>query len=230
MFLALLLILALVSCAPLEKGLGFFNKEEMSASTIAAGLREALEQGTGNAVARLGRKGGYGNSRSFYIPAPPELEKVTRTLRKIGLGSLVSNFEARMNRGAELAAAKAKPVFWKAIRQMSFRDAKGILTGPDTAATDYFEKTIGSELKALYRPVVARELNNVGALRAYSEIVKQYNALPMTQKPALDLESYATDKALAGLFALVAQEEKKIRHDPAARTTELLRQVFGETP
>ena len=220
--------LCLAGCSELEQGFKMLNGGELSLSTISAGLRQALEKGTGNAVAELSRAGGYADNRALRIPAPPELDRVAQTLRKVGLGALVDNFESKMNRGAEQAAARAKPVFWRAIREMSFADAKGILSGGETAATDYFRATIGDDLAKLYKPIVTKAMEGVGAVTAYNDLVKRYNALPLTKKPVLDLESYATQKAMDGLFSVVAREEKAIRENPAARTTDLLRKVFAK--
>ena len=227
----LALVLALSGCETLQLGeaaLGLLQPgKELSVETIALGLKEALLKGTEEAVAQLSEKGGYADNELLRIPVPQELEKVSKTMRKIGLGGLVDTFEEKMNTGAEQAAAKVKPVFWGAIKRMSFADAKGILTGGEAAATDYFRAAIGGELRSVYAPIVSKQLNSVGAVRAYNDLVARYSALPLVKKPSLDLEDYATDKALAGLFSVMAQMEKKIREDPAARTTELLRRVFG---
>lgn len=200
---------------------------ELSAETVGSGLKEALIKGTEDATAKLSKKGGYADNNLLRIPVPQELAGASSTMRKLGLGGMVDTFETKMNAGAEQAAAKAAPVFLSAIRQMSFKDAKGILSGGDTAATDYFRKTISGELTTVYKPIVQEQLASVGAVRAYSDLVARYSALPLVKKPTLNLEDYATGKALDGLFTAVGEEEKRIRKDPAARTTDLLRKVFA---
>jgi hypothetical protein len=207
---------------------GVGRGEPLSLETVVAGLREALEVGTGSAVKTVSRRGGYFQNAAIRIPMPAELEKPAATLRGIGLGSQVDAFEAKMNEAAEEAAKQAAPVFVGAIRQMTFDDARKILDGGDTAATDYFRGKTTEPLKGLYRPKVRGEMEKVGAVKAYNEMMKDYLKLPLVPKPKLDLDEYVTDRALAGLFDTVAGEERKIRRDPAARTTELLRKVFAK--
>ena len=200
---------------------------ELDINTIASGLKEALKVGTERASGQLAKKGGYSSDPLLRIPVPPELEKVASTMRKVGLGALVDTLEGKMNTAAETAAGKAKPLFWDAIKQMTFQDARNILQGDDTEATDYFRAKIGGRLRDMYGPIVEQHLNSVGAVKTYNQLVDRYAALPFTKKPSFDLESYATEKALDGLFSVLAVEEKRIRENPAARTTELLRRVFA---
>ncbi len=200
----------------------------LNLETIISGLKEALMKGTEGAVTQLSSQGGYYDDKLLHISVPNELEKVSSMMKKIGLGSLVDTFEKKMNTGAEQAAAQAKPVFWNAIRAMNFQDAKGILNGGETAATDYFRSTIGEELRHVFAPIVAKQLNSVGAVRAYNDLMTRYSAIPLVKKPSFDLQEYTTEKTLDGLFSVVAHEEKQIREDPAKRTTELLRRVFGD--
>jgi hypothetical protein len=149
-------------------------------------------------------------------------------LRTLGLGSLVDDFESKMNLAAEQAAAQATPVFVGAIRQMTFADAKNILSGKETAATDYFREKTSAQLRDLYKPIVATYTAQSGAARAYKALVERYNQIPLVPKPqSASLDDYVTDKAIGGLFSVLANEEAKIRKDPAARTTQLLRTVFG---
>ena len=133
-----------------------------------------------------------------------------------------------MNRAAERAAGEATDVFWQGIRQMTFHDAVGILNGGDTAATEYFERTTRGTLRARFEPIVSDKMDEVGLVRSYDRLIGRYEAIPFTAKPSFDLRSYVTDKSLDGLFAVLAEEERKIRTDPAARVTPLLRKVFGE--
>ncbi len=202
------------------------TKKELGVNTIIAGLKEALIKGSEEASNQLSKKGGYTNNKLLHIPVPEEFKKVSKTMRQIGLGSLVDDFECKMNAGAEQAAGQIKPIFGKAIQEMSFNDARQILNGNNTAATDYFRRTIGKNLRQLYAPVVQKQLNSVGAIRAYNDLLSQYSTIPFVKQPKLNLEEYVVDKAINGLFDVIAQKEQWIREDPAARTTEILRRVF----
>ncbi|MDT8390009.1 MAG: DUF4197 domain-containing protein [Lentisphaeria bacterium] len=216
---------------PITETLGLLSSDstgELSVNTIVAGLKEALQKGTDSAVSQLSAAGGFTDNPSLRIPLPEQLDGAASALRKVGLGSLVTGFEDKMNLGAEKAVAKAKPVFWQAITNMSFDDAKSILQGGDTAATEYFRKVTSDDLRGAFAPIIGGQLESVGAVRAYNDLVTRYTALPFTKKPTLDLEGYATDKALDGLFSAIANEEKAIREDPVARTTDLLKKVFGK--
>ena len=206
---------------------GLSGRQELTLETIVAGLREALSVGTQNATSTLAQKGAYAKSQTLRIPLPQQLEKMASTLRTIGLGTQVDAFEARMNEAAEMAAAKAGPVFLDAIKSMTFADAKNILQGGDTAATDYFRRTTSSRLQSLYMPVVEAKLKETKAVDVYNALSDRYSKIPLVPKPSFRVEEYVTDSALTGLFSVIAQEERRIREDPAARTTALLRKVFG---
>ena len=199
----------------------------LSLETIVAGLREALAVGTQNTVNLTGKEGGYALNQRLRIPVPAELETVAKTLRTLGFGSMVSDFEGKMNAAAEQAAAQAAPVFLGAIREMTFADAKAILSGPDTAATDYFRAKTSAQLRDLYAPIVRQAMEKVGAVTAYNNLLARYQQIPLVPKPKFTVESYVSEKGIDGLFTILADEERKIRQDPAARTTELLRRVFG---
>lgn len=196
-------------------------------ATIVDGLREALHVGTQRTVASTSRPDGFFANPRIRIPMPPDLAKVAKTLRSAGLGSHVEEFELAMNRAAEQASGEAVEVFWGALKRMTFADARGILQGEDDAATAFFRRTAGEELRARFHPVVAAKMSELGYVRKYDELVRMYTALPLTTKPAFRPEDYVTDRALDGLFTILADEEKRIRDDPAARTTALLRRVFG---
>ena len=220
--------LLLAGCSAADWSLDALNRREpLSLETIVAGLREALEVGTGNAVRAASRRGGYGQNPAIRIPMPTELEKMAATLRGVGLDAQVDAFEEKMNEAAEEAAKQATSVFVGAIRDMTFDDARQILNGGETAATDYFRRKTSEPLKGLYRPAVREQMEKVGLVKAYNDLLKHYLKLPLVPKPKLDLDEYVTDRARAGLFDTVAGEERKIRRDPAARTTELLRRVFA---
>ncbi len=195
--------------------------------TVAAGLREALRIGAERTVTRTSALDGFLGNPSLRIPVPDKLDSAARTLRKIGLDRQVDEFETAMNRAAEKASREAIGVFWEAISAMTLPDAMGILRGGDTAATEYFEERTSATLRERFRPIVAEKMEQVGLYRVYGRLMDRYTQLPLVSEPVIDLDAYVTDEALAGLFSVLAQEERKIREDPAARTTELLRRVFG---
>lgn len=195
--------------------------------TFAAGLKEALDIGTRNAVAAVAREDGYFGDARIRIPLPEKLEDAGKILRKVGMGDRVDEFILSMNRAAEKAAPRAGDIFMDAIRDMTVVDAYGIVRGDETAATDYFRQRTWDDLYALFRPVVTRSMAQSGVVQSYRRMMERYNALPLVKPVDVDIEGYVTDEALRGLFFMVAEEEKKIRRDPAARVTELLRKVFG---
>jgi hypothetical protein len=235
--LSLLLLLSslfLASCETLNPELAgavlkplLGGNQELSLETITAGLREALQVSTRNSVAQTSKEGGFQDNPRLRIPMPEKLDKLGKALRTVGLGSVVDDFERRMNIAAEQAAAKATPVFIDGIRQMTFADAKAILKGDDTAATDYFRRVGETRLQETFRPIAAAQMEQVGAVSAYNKLLDAYRKLPFATEPQFSLEEYVTNKAVDGLFVVLADEEKKIRQDPAARTSELLRRVFG---
>lgn len=200
---------------------------ELSLDTVVAGLKEALTVGTKQAVATTSKQGGFAQNPALRLVTPPELQSVTSRLRTIGLGGLVDQFEGQMNLAAEQASARATPVFVDAVKQMTFADAKGILNGGPTAATDYFRRATETRLQAEFEPIVERRMGELGVVRTYNDLMDRYAAIPFTRKPEFNLTDYVTGKSLDGLFATLAQEEAKIRQDPAARTTALLQRVFG---
>lgn len=199
----------------------------LDASTIVAGLKEALEVGTQNAVRITSQPDGFLGNPRIRIPTPPRLQTMTGALRKVGLGNKVDEFEVSMNRAAERAAGEATQVFLDAIRQMTIADAKRILDGNDTAATEYFQRTTSGPLGARFTPIVNAKMQEVGLNRIYGDLKTRYNALPLVQPLTFDLTTYVVDESLDGLFLMLGEEEKRIRRDPAARVTELLRKVFG---
>ena len=194
---------------------------------MANGLKEALIKGISNGSDIVSQLDGYFKNPEIKIPFPPDVKKVEDRLRQIGLGSEVDKFVMTLNRGAEDAAKEAKPIFIAAIRQMTIQDAWGILKGEPDAATQYLKRTTSVLLKDKFKPVIKNSLQKVNATKYYSDIVTRYNQIPMVQKVNPELDDYATDKAIEGLFLMIAKEEKNIRANPAARTTELLKRVFG---
>lgn len=201
----------------------------LTSSEVETGLREALIKGVSVGSDEVSKVGGYLNNPKIKIPFPPEIQKVENTLRDIGMGSLVDDFVATLNRGAEEAAKEAKPVFISAIRQMTIGDAYAILRGSEDEATQYLKRTTTSELTAKFQPIIHNALEKTGATRHYSEIVNTYNSIPMVQKVNPNLDEYATELAIDGLFVKIAEEERNIRKNPAARTSAILKKVFSST-
>lgn len=212
----------------LIKGIGTPSKGGTDESTTISGLKEALSIGTKNAVKNVSRVDGYFGNQVIKILMPEKIQKVADVLRKVGFEKQVDEFVLSMNRAAEKAAPKAASIFIDAIKKMTFDDAKKILDGGDTAATEYFKSKTHEELYNAFRPVVSSSMNEVGTTRAYKDMMSKYESLPFVSKESLDLDHYVTNKAMDGLFYMVGQEEKKIRTDPAARVTDLLKTVFGK--
>jgi hypothetical protein len=195
--------------------------------TVADALKEALRIGTTNAVYKLSRSGGFRNSPRRKIQLPRTLKPVADTLKQIGLGGMVTKFEDAMNTAAEKSSAKAIPIFTKALTRMSFADALRILREKGSPATDYFRKKTSSELNAAFRPIIQNEMRRNGVYSIYDKIISKYEMLPFKNKPEFDLESYIAKKTLDALFTAIADEERLIRANPTARTTDLLKKVFG---
>jgi Protein of unknown function (DUF4197) len=196
-------------------------------ATVAGGLRQALDVGMQRTTASLSSPGGFGANPQHRITLPAELDALAVALRGVGLGARVDALEDSMNLAAEEAAAKAVPVFSSAIASMSIADAFAILNGPDDAATVYLEEQTSASLRREFSPIVSAAMREVGLYRAYREAVARYDAIPFSRLPKIDLEDYVTDQTLDALFAELAKEEGRIREDPEARTTALLRRVFG---
>lgn len=226
-FYCFLLALTLAGCAGLGTILQDAGSGSLTTADVIRGLKEALRVGIQNGSDQASRVDGYFGNALIKIMMPPEAQKVETALRQVGLGKEVDKFILSLNRAAEDAAKKAKPIFFEAITSMTISDAWGILNGSDTAATAYLRRTSGVALFNSFYPVVDSTLQLNMATKYYSDIVNTYNKLPFVQKVDPDLKRYATNKAIDGLFLLVAEEEKKIRKDPAARVSEILRKVFG---
>ena len=197
-------------------------------ATIVSGLKEALSVATGDAVQAVGRTDGYFSNQAIKILMPEKIRTVADVAGKLGFQKEVDDFVVSMNRAAEHAAPKAKEPFIEAIKQMSFEDAKKILNGGDTAATEYFKAKTFDKLYAAFKPDVSASMNEVGVTRSYKAMMEKYQAVPFMKAESLDVDHYVTQKSLDGLFTMVGQEEKKIRTNPAAQVTDLLKQVFGK--
>lgn len=194
---------------------------------VVTGLREALYVGSENAVLQTGQLDGYFRNEVIKILLPEDFEIVEKGMRLFGQGELVDEFVLSMNRAAETAAPYAKDIFWGAIKRIDFDDARQILTGGDTAATVYFREATGEQLAKAFLPVVQRATEEVGATRKYKELLGRYQSVPFAQTLTFDVDQYVVEKGLDGLFHVLAEEERKIRTDPAARVTEILQRVFA---
>jgi len=195
---------------------------------IGQALKQALEVGTENAVKLTGRTDGYFANQAIKILIPDKLRTFERALRTVGYERELDDFVLKMNRAAERAAPSAKNIFWDAIGSMTIDDARGILNGTQTAATDYFKSKTTDQLTAAFSPVVHRTMGEVGVTRQYQELFGRAQRLPFVDLESFDLDRYVVGRALDGLFHVVGEEEQRIRTNPAARVTDLLREVFGQ--
>jgi glutamine amidotransferase PdxT len=204
------------------------GKTSLGEDKIISGLKEALSVGTENTVNVTGKTGGYLQNEAIKILLPEKLQSMDQALRVAGFGPQVDEFVVSMNKAAEQAAPLAKPIFKDAVTNMSIDDAKKILDGGDTAATDYFQGKTRDQLATAFKPEVEKAMSQVGVNAQYKELVGQYTTLPFVKGPAFNLDDYVVGKSLDGLFYTLAQEEQKIRTNPAARVTGLLKEVFGQ--
>ena len=204
------------------------DKGTIDESTIITALKEAISVGTDNAVKSVSELDGYMANQAIKILIPEKFKMVTDGLRKIGYNKLVDDFILSMNRAAEKAAPEARSIFIDAIKEMTFDDAKKILNGNETAATDYFKTKANKKLYSAFIPIISSSVNEVGTTRYYKDLVSRFSSLPFVKAGTLNLDDYVTNKALDGLFHMIGEEEKKIRTDPKARVTELLKEVFAK--
>lgn len=194
---------------------------------IAAGLKEALEIGTQNAVKQAGQVDGFYENPAIKIPLPDQLLKTEKVLRQLGLGAQVDQFTLSLNRAAEKATPAAQDIFWSAIKEMTFNDAITIFKGDDTAATNYFQNKTSEKLKTAFLPAVAQATNDADVTRIYKKITFEIEKIKFLNYEPVDIDEYIVTKTLDGLFYCLGEEERKIRNDPAARVTKLLKEVFG---
>jgi hypothetical protein len=198
----------------------------LSNEKIVAGLKQALQVSTAKAVALTGKRDGFLKNQAIKIVLPPRLETVGRGLRMLGMGAKVDELEVGMNRAAEQATPQAKQIFLAALRKMTFDDARHILTGDDTAATEYFKRTSSPDLTVAFSPIVHGAMERVGVVQQYNQVIK---SAPGGSAFAgqFDIDKYVVSKTLDGLFHVLGEQEKQIRKNPAAQTTTLLKEVFG---
>lgn len=227
---AILLSACCVAQSPLDQ---IFGKATAQPSTtlsndkITAGLKEALKISTTKAVAVTGKPDGFLKNEAIKILLPDKLRTAGTGLRMMGMGPQLDELEVGMNRAAEQATPKAKQIFLDALMKMSIDDARRILSGNDTAATDYFRSKCSADLKTAFTPIVHSSMQNVGVIKQYSQLTQNSMAGTLLQGKGFDLDGYVVGKTLDGLFYMLGQEEKQIRKNPAARTTNLLKEVFG---
>jgi Protein of unknown function (DUF4197) len=199
----------------------------LSSGDVSGGLRAALGKGIDSAVSKLGAPGGFLNNEQLRIPLPPALEKADRALRMVGMSGEADDLKVAMNHAAESAVSEARPVLTKSLKQMSISDAKGILTGGDDAATQYFRRTAGDELKARMKPIVAAATAKAKLAPLYDRFAGKAEELGLVRGDDAHLDDYVTDKALDGLYSVIASEERAIRKNPIAAGSELIKKVFG---
>ncbi len=204
------------------------NSGGLTEKDAAGGIREALVKGTGQAVALVSKPDGYFSNPQIKIPFPEEARTIETKLRAIGLGSQVDEVVLAVNRAAEDAAKEAQTIFVNAVTGINISDAIQIVKGGNDAATQYLSRTTTPALKEKFSPVIKSSLDKVDATRLWADLINAYNQLPFVSKQNPDLTAYVTDKAIVGLFTMIAKEEAKIRQNPAQQTTELLKRVFGK--
>jgi len=218
----------------LEKGSGLLKKyggssgqSSLTVEEIGAGLKEALRVGSENVVSQLGRVDGFNTDSAIHIPLPKQLDTVKSVLDKVGMSSQLKDLELKLNRAAEVATPKAKKLFSQAITEMSFEDVKKIYKGPEDAATQYFRSKMSPSLAKEMEPVVNKSLSEVGAVQAYDNVMKEYRSVPFVPDVKADLKDHVVEKGMDGIFYYMAKEEAAIRQNPAKRTTDMLKRVFG---
>jgi hypothetical protein len=231
-FIALIFVTSqFTSCTPEQLGKildAATGEQPLTTNEIVSGLKEALIQGAVNGSNTVSAVDGYFKNPSLKILFPPEAVKVEQTLRDVGFGSLVDDFIEKVNHSAEDAAKEAAPIFKSAITNMTISDAMNILMGEKTAATDYLKVTTSTGLYNAFEPVIVKNLNKRGALDAWTDVINRYNKIPFVQKVNPSLQDHVTNKAIDGLFSMIAKEEMLIREDPIARTTAILKKVFAK--
>ena len=204
------------------------NKSGLTEKDAADGIKEALTKGTEQSVKIVSNANGYFGNPEIKIPFPKEAQEMESALRTAGFGKKVDQFILTMNRAAEKAAKEATPIFIAAIKNMTITDAINIVKGNNDAATVYLKKTTSPELNSKFQPPIKACLDQVDATKYWGDLVQLYNKIPFVKKMNPNLTEYVTGKAIDGLFVMVAKEELKIRKDPIARTSELLKKVFGK--
>ena len=224
---AVMLSVSLLSCAELGN-LGAAIPTSITETEAAQGIREALDQGVGRGITLLNKQDGFFGSQAYKLFLPAEAQRIENTLRQLGMGSMVDRAILQINRAAEDAVGYARPIFLDAISEMTIADAINIIRGPKDAATQYFRQKTTDKLIAAFSPTIKSSLDKFSATKYYGEVINTYNNFPTTlNKLNPDLPSYVVNKAVTALFDQIGQEEANIRANPVARTTEILKKVFG---
>lgn len=229
-FASLALVCTLSSCAEMQQVIDQLPQGTtgiLSQAEIGNGLKEALNNGITKQVSKLTATDGFFKNQAVKILLPEELQKVDTKLRQIGLSSLADDGLKMINRAAEDAVKEATPIFVDAVKQMTFTDAKNILMGADNSATSYLQNTTSSALYTKFNPVIKNSYAKVGADKIWNQIITKYNSIPLVKKVNPDLTDYTTNKAMDGVFKMIAVEEKDIRNNLSSRTSELLKKVFA---
>jgi len=203
------------------------GKSPLSNDEVVKGLKDALTVGTNNSTGIASKLDGYYKNPKLFIPFPNEAKDVKQKVDALGMKSQTDKFVMTLNRAAEEAAKSAAPIFISAVKGMTITDGFAVLKGGDNAATTYLQNKTTAQLKQQFTPIVKAALDKVQITKYWNPIIKKYNKIPMVKKQNPDLTAYVTDRAIAGLFVLLAEEELKIRKDPAARVTDILQKVFG---
>ena len=204
------------------------KQQSLSSDDIGGGLKEALRVGTENVVSNLGATDGFNLDPQIHIPLPSSLDQVKKVLEKVGMDSMLTDLETSLNRAAEIATPRAKQLFITSINDMTLDDVMAIYNGPEDAATQYFKSKMSGPLAITMKPIVDESLADVGAVKSYDEVMASYNSVPLVPKVDANLSDYVVEKGMDGIFFYLAREEAAIRQDPAARTTDLLKSVFGK--
>lgn len=227
MVLALAMMSVAGVCRGEELAAGSVDTSSITSAQAAGGLKEALLRGVSAAVADTGKPGGFENNPLIKIVMPEKLQSVEKGLRAVGMGAQVDGFEHSMNAAAEEAAPAAKSILMQALNSMSFADAKGIVMGGNTAGTEYFKRTSSGPISDAFRPIIEKAMAHTGVTEKFGALMGSAPKIPFMKTPTVDINSYVLEKSVAGLFTMMGQEEAKIRTNPAAQVTPLLKTVFG---
>ena len=203
------------------------GSSSLTSDQASGGLKEALSRGISTSVASTGKPGGFLNNPAIRIGMPPKLARVEQAMRAAGMSSQIDAFEKSMNAAAEEAAPQAKSILLDSLKQMSFTDARGVVTGGNTAGTQYFQRTSTTPIQAAFKPIVERSMSRTGVTEQFTALMSRAPAVPFMKTPSIDINQYVLDKATDGLFHVMGEEETRIRTNPAAQVTPLLKTVFG---
>jgi hypothetical protein len=220
-------ILCFVACLVISAYVLGAGLEGISNTDANTGLKQALSDGSAAAVAKLGVENGFLSNPKVKIPLPPALQKIEGALRYTGMRKQADELVVAMNRAAEAAVPEAKSLLIESVRKMSVQDAKGILTGGDTAATEYFKRTTQSQLTQRFLPIVKKATDQVGLAEQYNSIAGQAVQLGLMKQQQASIEGYVTQKALDGLYLMIAEQEKAFRQNPLGATSDIVKRVFG---